>query len=284
MEGPFTGTERRRASAGSVTMDYFCCYHDYREKLAKLSDQELGRLFRALLDYSATGEAQQLAGREDIAFDFIAADIDKGKKEAQSVQSRNRENGRKGGRPKKPAGSLENHPVFPETQKTDRFLKEEKEEKKKKQKEKKEKEETLPPVVPDGGDGESLVQANSGGLADSDNDFQRFWQAYPRKAGKGAARKAWGKLRPDGELTEAILAAVERDKRTDQWQRDEGRFVPYPATWLNQCRWEDEPEDGGNRAKEPDFGQPASYYDYPRPEDDAPVLFDETMSLEDLRW
>lgn len=117
------------------------------------------------------------------------------------------------------------------------------------------------------------------GASEADS-FARFWQAYPRKAGKGEARKAWGKLRPDEGLVEAILAAVERDRRTDQWQRDDGRFVPYPATWLNQCRWEDEPEDGGNRPKEPDFTPPA----YPRPEDDAPVLFDETMSLEDLRW
>ena len=29
-------------------------------------------------------------------------------------------------------------------------------------------------------------------------------------------------------------------KRLDQWKKDSGRFVPYPATWLNNRRWEDE--------------------------------------------
>lgn len=58
-----------------MAMEYFCCYHSYLKKCEKLSDQELGRLFRALLTFSATGEAQELTGRESIAFDFIADDI-----------------------------------------------------------------------------------------------------------------------------------------------------------------------------------------------------------------
>lgn len=58
-------------------LDYFPCYHSYSKKCEKLTDQELGRLFRALLLFSETGERQELAGRESIAFDFIAADIDR---------------------------------------------------------------------------------------------------------------------------------------------------------------------------------------------------------------
>ena len=49
----------------------------YLEPLAKLSDQELGRLVRALAKYHMTGEEQELAGRESIAYDFIKADIDR---------------------------------------------------------------------------------------------------------------------------------------------------------------------------------------------------------------
>lgn len=59
-----------------MALDYFCCFHTYRDKLARLSDQEVGRLFRALMQYSETGEVPELAGRESIAFDFIAYDID----------------------------------------------------------------------------------------------------------------------------------------------------------------------------------------------------------------
>ena len=62
-----------------MAMEYFCCYNDYLTKTRNLSDSELGRLFRALMTYSATGEKTQLNGREGMAFDFISIDIDTAK-------------------------------------------------------------------------------------------------------------------------------------------------------------------------------------------------------------
>ena len=70
-----------------MAIEYFCCYHSYRKKCEKLTDQELGRLFRALLTYSETGERQELAGRESIAFDFIADDIDQNRPKDTSGQN-----------------------------------------------------------------------------------------------------------------------------------------------------------------------------------------------------
>lgn len=58
-------------------MTGFVFQDEYLERLAKLSDQEIGRLVRALAKYHATGETQELAGRESIAFDFIKVDIDR---------------------------------------------------------------------------------------------------------------------------------------------------------------------------------------------------------------
>lgn len=58
-------------------MTGFVFQDEYLERLAKLSDQEIGRLVRALAKYHATGEMQELAGRESIAFDFIKVDIDR---------------------------------------------------------------------------------------------------------------------------------------------------------------------------------------------------------------
>ena len=72
--------------------------------------------------------------------------------------------------------------------------------------------------------------------------FDRFWGAYPRKVSKADARKAFAKLNPDGELVEAMLRALDWQKRLPEWTKDGGQFIPYPATWLNACRWEDEPE------------------------------------------
>lgn len=73
-------------------MEYFCCYHSYARKLVKLSDQEVGRLFRSLLQYSETGGTQELTGRESVAFDFIADDIDRAKKKYEDMCRRNRAN------------------------------------------------------------------------------------------------------------------------------------------------------------------------------------------------
>lgn len=68
--------------------------------------------------------------------------------------------------------------------------------------------------------------------------FDQFWAAYPKKTGKEAARKAWSKTK--GTALDAILTALEAQKRSDQWHRDNGRYIPNPATWLNQGRWQDE--------------------------------------------
>ncbi len=70
-------------------------------------------------------------------------------------------------------------------------------------------------------------------------DFEQFWALYPRKIGKGAARKAWEKINPVNGLCETICQQVERAMHTEQWTKEAGKFIPNPATWLNQARWED---------------------------------------------
>lgn len=70
--------------------------------------------------------------------------------------------------------------------------------------------------------------------------FTRFWQQYPKKVAKVDAKKAFIKLNPDDDLLGVMLAALERHKTSEGWTKDGGRFIPYPATWINQRRWEDE--------------------------------------------
>lgn len=67
--------------------------------------------------------------------------------------------------------------------------------------------------------------------------FDVFWDAYPRKVGKSSARKAFSRVKAD---LNTLISSVERQKGSDQWKRDGGRYIPNPATWLNQGRWEDE--------------------------------------------
>lgn len=68
-----------------------------------------------------------------------------------------------------------------------------------------------------------------------DADFEMFWLVYPRKVSKGGAKRAWaGALRKTDSCT--ILAAI----GCARFSLDP-RFIPHPATWLNQERWLDEP-------------------------------------------
>ena len=56
---------------------------------------------------------------------------------------------------------------------------------------------------------------------------------------KQNAIRAWKKLRPDEALTRQILNAVERFRLDPQWSKENGQFIPHPATFLNGRRWED---------------------------------------------
>lgn len=68
--------------------------------------------------------------------------------------------------------------------------------------------------------------------------FVLFWKQYPKRVGKGEAEKSWSKSNCESK-TEVILDALQ--KQRDFLMRDGGKFVPNPATWLNQKRWEDDP-------------------------------------------
>lgn len=72
------------------------------------------------------------------------------------------------------------------------------------------------------------------------DEFEQFWQAYPRKTGKGVARKAFAKALRVTTL-DTILTALEWQRRQEQWIKQGGQFIPHPSTWLNQERWDDEP-------------------------------------------
>ena len=79
--------------------------------------------------------------------------------------------------------------------------------------------------------------------------FDAFWKAYPLKQDKARAVRAWRKLKP--EEYPAVLAGIERNRSNEQWQRDRGRYIPLPSTFLNGRRWEDELPTNGNPVPQP---------------------------------
>ena len=74
-----------------MALSGFICHDDYLAKTARLSDEEVGRLFRALMKYHATGEIADMPGNEWLAFDFIREDIDRAENEYAAKCQRNRE-------------------------------------------------------------------------------------------------------------------------------------------------------------------------------------------------
>lgn len=87
---------------------------------------------------------------------------------------------------------------------------------------------------------DNLPKDNKQKTCASAGAFARFWSAYPKKRSKGQAEKAFQKIKPNEQLLDAMLVAIERAKTSDDWQKAGGQFIPYPATWLNAKGWEDE--------------------------------------------
>ncbi len=71
-------------------------------------------------------------------------------------------------------------------------------------------------------------------------DFELFWQAYPRKVGKGRARKWWDRHKPDERHLNEMLCAIAQQKKSASWLKDAGQFISHPTTWLNGEGWLDE--------------------------------------------
>ena len=71
-------------------------------------------------------------------------------------------------------------------------------------------------------------------------EFEKFWNVYPRKVGKGQAMKAWSKATVKASPV-LIIASVEAWRGSKDFPAPE--FVPHPATWLNAERWTDELSD-----------------------------------------
>ena len=89
--------------------------------------------------------------------------------------------------------------------------------------------------------GSESSSSGGGGAGAGVAAFERFWDAYPRKVKRQKALESWRRLAPDDALVETILGSVEQQKRSQQWVKDGGEFIPHPTTWLNQRRWEDQP-------------------------------------------
>lgn len=81
--------------------------------------------------------------------------------------------------------------------------------------------------------------------AQPSTEFEQFWDAYPKKEAKKAAQKAWtnAKDKPD---VHTMIAVVVRSQASESWIKENGKYIPQPARWLNEGRWSDQPRVNGH--------------------------------------
>ncbi len=205
-------------------MTYIKVFVDYLDAIEPLEDDERGRLFTALLTYARTGEAVQLEGNERFLFPMMRAQLDRDtltKEELAAKRSEAAKAAKKNAQVQNE--HLQANAALDSTCKQNEHLQANGDIDKDKDKDKEEDKDK------DKDKDENNARANDA--------FDRFWAAYPRKVGKYDAKRSFLKLK--GVKTETLIAAIERQKQSLQWQKDNGQYIPNPATWLNQGRWED---------------------------------------------
>ena len=198
------------------TRCYVKAYYDWIEQTAALEDDEKGRLFVAILEYARSGEIPDTLGRESLLFPVFKAVVDRDAQKSGALA----QNGASGGRASKANASKRKQTQANVSKcKLTNNIRHKTEDIEHKT------EDDIPPKSPSTGDA-----------------FERFWSVYPRKIGKQSAKRAFERVNVP---LETPVTAVERQKCSDHWTQNNGQFIPHPATWLNQGRWDDElPESG----------------------------------------
>lgn len=70
--------------------------------------------------------------------------------------------------------------------------------------------------------------------------FESFWNIYPKKTGKKKCLEWFKKNKPSQQLVDQMIQTIELWKKSEQWQKQNGQFIPMPYTWLNRGGWDDE--------------------------------------------
>ena len=185
-----------------MAKEFLPLFLDFNETTQDLNDEQCGRLVRALVDY-ANGIERDISGMELLAFRFLKGSIDRNDK----LSAIRAEAGSKGGKQTQANAN------------------------KRKQKE------TNASKVE-----QNAINNNNNNdnKKNNDNLFDRFWSVYPRHVAKQNARKEFDKANVDEALLQTMLTAIEKSKRSEQWTKDNGQFIPHPSTWIHQKRWEDD--------------------------------------------
>lgn len=87
---------------------------------------------------------------------------------------------------------------------------------------------------------EQTIEQTISIYSDPEKTFVIFYGEYPKKKARDDALKAWKKLKPDEQVFNEVMEALKRFKSSPDWVKENGKYVPYPASWIRGKRWTDE--------------------------------------------
>ena len=177
----------------------FLIYHEYREPLKLLTDEQRGRLLMALIDYSESGVVPELDGISMMAFSFIQSQMDRDSKKYENDSEEN---------PKNPLG-------FEETEKKTKNPKK--------------------PIKIKNKDKEKDINKNTMCKSEADALFERVWKLYPQKRGKGKVSDANKRRLLDigfDELSRAI-DRYKADLALDDWRKPQNGSTFFNSGYID---------------------------------------------------
>ena len=220
----------------------FIVYTDYTELINDLDNEETGELFRAILLYASGEAVPQFSGKHlALVFKLIKNQMDRDNEKYIEICRKRREASRKAVEARRnkadhtqPNGyqTLSNSP--------DNENVNENENENATGNETGTVNETellndniihTPPKSPSRG----TARADYG----QDKNFLDFWEVYPKKRSIQEAYRQWKRISPDDALSQEFISAVRCQLKDPQWQTDNGRYIPFPAHWLQSERWKD---------------------------------------------
>ena len=114
----------------AMAKDGFVIYKSFYAPIQSLSDESLGKLFRAIFEYQIHGVCVELPVELTMAFNFFKTKFESDNIKYEAIVERNKANGKKGGRPSKGDNvneTIENPMGFEEPKKADKEMDKDKE-------------------------------------------------------------------------------------------------------------------------------------------------------------
>ena len=211
----------------------FLIYRDWNNFFKLLTDEELGVMFRAIFNYALNDIEPNFDNVGMVwVFSILKGHLDRDKEKYNVACEKNRANALK-----RWSGKKNNTENATECEKCHSHKSDAKNA---------DNDNVNVNVNENENENENDIQLNNNPLSPKadggySDDFLLFWSEYPKKVGKAEAYKRYCKLRLDRADTDDILSSLKWQKSSEQWQRDGGRYIPNPSTYLSQRRWEDEP-------------------------------------------